>query len=263
MEYHYYENRKNLIDAYQCDAFTWLPHMHVNMEIIFIREGTMEIQVDNERKFVSAGEAVVVFPNALHSFNNHDKPALLDIAICSPPLFKEYHQALTNFRPVNPFISAENLHPDVLYAIQALQKENTDPTLSVCSAFFSLIMARILPVLSLQQRAKASSNQLTYKAISYLMANFQNPLSLESVAEALGVSKYNLSRIFTSHFQTTFTNYVHQLRINHAKELLRSTDVSIQHICFECGFENLRSFERVFHASCRMTPRDFRKARSG
>jgi AraC-like DNA-binding protein len=56
----------------------------------------------------------------------------------------------------------------------------------------------------------------------------------------------------------TFVQYVSRLRINHACELLMSSDARVTDICYEVGFNNLPNFNRQFLAQKNMPPSEFR-----
>ena len=56
-----------------------------------------------------------------------------------------------------------------------------------------------------------------------------------------------------------FVQYVNRLRVNHACELLISTDKAITEVCYDCGFNNLSNFNRQFLALKAMPPSQFRR----
>ncbi|MBM6901172.1 helix-turn-helix transcriptional regulator, partial [Gemmiger formicilis] len=98
--------------------------------------------------------------------------------------------------------------------------------------------------------------------VRYLSCNFQKPLSLDTVARELGVSKYHLSHIFSSRLHTSFSEYVNFLRLNLARELLLTTDQSILELGLTCGFSSQRTFNRVFQIHMGMSPRQYRELKS-
>lgn len=95
--------------------------------------------------------------------------------------------------------------------------------------------------------------------MSYLFSHFQEELTLSSVAEALGVNKYTLSKVFSGTFHTNFNQYLNEIRLNYAASLLESTDRTITDIYLEAGFESQRTFNRTFLHKYNRTPSEYRK----
>jgi two-component system response regulator YesN len=97
------------------------------------------------------------------------------------------------------------------------------------------------------------------KALVYIQANFTRDLSLEEVAEYCGVSKSYLCRVFPDYTGEHFSDYLQQLRIDRAKQLLMFTNEHIYEIATKVGFWNSRYFSKVFHDVVGMTPADYRR----
>ena len=83
-------------------------------------------------------------------------------------------------------------------------------------------------------------------------------ISLEKMAFDLGISKYVLSRMFAKTFHCNFSKYLNGVRLNYAVGALENTQDTITNICFECGFESQRTFNRVFKERYKISPSDYR-----
>jgi AraC-like DNA-binding protein len=89
---------------------------------------------------------------------------------------------------------------------------------------------------------------------------FADPdLQLADAAAAAGLSRAHFSHLFHKKTGTTFTRYVQNRRIAEAKRLLEETTRSITEICYDCGFNSLTHFNRVFRRGARCSPSAFRK----
>jgi AraC-like DNA-binding protein len=96
--------------------------------------------------------------------------------------------------------------------------------------------------------------------IAELNDSFFQPVSLESVSERMVMSKRSLTAAFRRLTGTSFLQYVRNLRIEHAKMLLRETNRSVITISFECGFDNLSHFYRIFKTTTGYAPEHWRRA---
>lgn len=85
---------------------------------------------------------------------------------------------------------------------------------------------------------------------------------VSSLVSASGKSNAYLCKCFRQYMHSTPSAYVNTLRIDHAKSLLITTDLSVTDIMFECGFNNLSHFYHIFNEQTFMTPQAYRKAKS-
>ncbi len=88
-------------------------------------------------------------------------------------------------------------------------------------------------------------------------------VSLAQVARYSGVSEGHLSRLFHHTTGLTFREYVSQVRIDHAKNLLLQSAKGVTEIAFESGFQSLSQFHRVFRKAFGTTPGAMRRQRQG
>ena len=94
---------------------------------------------------------------------------------------------------------------------------------------------------------------------SFLDEHYSEKLSLESVASHFFIDKYYLARLFKEQYGVTLVTYLQQVRITHAKRMLRFTDKSIEKIGLECGIGELNYFSRVFKKLEGVSPSEFRR----
>lgn len=93
----------------------------------------------------------------------------------------------------------------------------------------------------------------------FLDEHYSEKLSLESVASHFFIDKNYLARLFKEQYGVTLVTYLQQVRITHAKRMLRFTDKSIEEIGLECGIGELNYFSRVFKKLEGVSPSKFRR----
>ena len=96
------------------------------------------------------------------------------------------------------------------------------------------------------------------RTILYLQQNFRQPLTLGQAASATGTSPNYLSALFSKQLRINFHSLLNAMRLNHALDMLRHSNLPVTEICYDCGFSSLRTFNRVFIDSFGMTPRQIR-----
>lgn len=96
------------------------------------------------------------------------------------------------------------------------------------------------------------------KATDYLHENAFTNLQLDAVSRTCGLSKFHLLRVFKAVYGLTPQQYVSSLRLAKARQLLATTNWSIQEIAVTLGFSELPAFTRFFKKQCGISPRCFR-----
>lgn len=102
-------------------------------------------------------------------------------------------------------------------------------------------------------------NRHISQSIKYLRENFAQNISAIDIAEHVHVHVNYLHQIFQKHTGQTIVEYLSQLRMEHAKQLLASTNLSIENIALQCSYENSKYFYKVFKKIVGCTPTAYRK----
>ncbi|MFV5696471.1 AraC family transcriptional regulator [Flavobacterium sp. LB3P122] len=104
-----------------------------------------------------------------------------------------------------------------------------------------------------------NKEQLRLKVIyKFIENNYQRAVSIEEIAKLTHLSKAAFCRYFKKMTRLTFTEFLNQYRIEQAKRLLKS-DKNVTETCYECGFESLSYFNRIFKKVVGENPIQFKK----
>lgn len=106
---------------------------------------------------------------------------------------------------------------------------------------------------------KAPDQELPVRIQKYINQHYASPITIDSLSSVFLCSKSTLSSAFRSTFQKTMIEYLTEVRLTHAKELLDSPAMSIKSISIACGFTDQNYFTKVFQKHFHMTPSDYRK----
>ena len=253
-----YENKNSDIIVEWKKPTHFPPHIHEAIEMVYITKGTLELGVGQELYHMEKGDFAVVFPNLIHHyqvFEEGENKALY--VLVSPKLIPNYMNQFQKNCPAIPVIPKEYLHVDIVKAVKSLidvEKNN----MRLIQAYLQMIFAHVFYRMEMVYKDTLGSDNLVYKSVEYVAKNFRKKISLDQMANDLGVSKYILSRLFSQTFHTNFAGYVNGVRLNYAVAMLDGGCESITNICYECGFESQRTFNRVFKERYKVTPREYR-----
>ena len=103
------------------------------------------------------------------------------------------------------------------------------------------------------------TNDSLKKAISYIRLNYQSDITISDVASQTGVGERYLRKLFSQYLNLSPLDYLNQIRINKAIELLRNTEMSVKEVCFACGFQSPQYFSRIFKQQMGISPREVTK----
>ena len=102
-------------------------------------------------------------------------------------------------------------------------------------------------------------NYTILKAIAYIRENYANKIAQEDVANYLSITPEYLSTLFHREMNKTFSAFVNEFRVSHAKRLLKGSDLKIYEIAERVGFTDTKYFNRVFKDIEGVSPKEFRE----
>ena len=103
------------------------------------------------------------------------------------------------------------------------------------------------------------SNNLAKTIIKYINANHANNISVESIAQYFHFSPSYISRLIKKATGVNYSDFIHQIRLNHAKLLLKNSSLNIYSIARQVGYTDISNFNRVFKKVIGISPSKYRK----
>ena len=92
-----------------------------------------------------------------------------------------------------------------------------------------------------------------------MQQHYSEPITLESVCEAVGFSPSYFSALFKRETGENFVRYLTRVRIDRAKELLQQTNLSVAEVCARVGYNDLKHFTQTFKKETSLSPAQYRK----
>ncbi|TZF86030.1 helix-turn-helix transcriptional regulator (plasmid) [Pedobacter sp. BS3] len=101
------------------------------------------------------------------------------------------------------------------------------------------------------------------KAFDYMNTNYDKPIVLKDVAKLVNMTEVSFSRFIKKRTGVTFIDSLNEIRLGHATRMLIETTHTIAEISYNCGFNNISNFNRIFKKKKGCTPTEFRQDYSG
>lgn len=121
------------------------------------------------------------------------------------------------------------------------------------------IMEMVMECVSTESVADANTRSKIQMAIGYIQEHFAENLTVNVLAEHYGMSPNYFSSMFKKEMSRSAVNYITELRINQARELLYHSELSVVDISKKVGYEDSQYFFRVFKKYLGMTPLQYRE----
>lgn len=254
---------------FQVPFFEFKWHYHPEYELTYIVKGNGYRIVGNTYENYTEGDLVLLGPNLPHTWTGK--------AVESEPfeaiVIQFSKEFITAFLGFDESYSIKNLlensargiafeaTQDLVQAIKSLiEKEGLDRILQLIFALNQLAQSNytLITPNTFHTIASKKSELRINEVCLFIQNNFNSNITLKQVASQIYLTESNFCKFFKKATGKTFSDYLNEIRINEASRLLLQTDKTISQISFECGFETLSYFNRVFLKKKNQTPSGFR-----
>lgn len=251
-----YENRTKRVEVWTEDYLRPMPHLHKELEIIYVEKGTSHLIVDNSSHTITDGDVFVCFPNQVHCYES-SSPGIYHLFTIVSDCCYGLKNILEDSMPSKNVLKLSR-EDEIIKTLLAAVEFNGEFKETFQAGAINKVLALILQQISVTPRTKKTEGTLQ-NIINYCTLNFNRELTLDDMADELHLSKYHISHLLNKKLGISFNGYINILRTDNSCELLRKTDKSIARISEESGFGSIRTFNRVFNQIMNMTPFDYRK----
>lgn len=238
-------NRKNVSCNY---------HFHYPFEFLIVWEGEVKVKISGKEYLLHRGDVAYSLPFEPHSYTTKESSSSLCI-VFAPEVISSFYKVVN---PTQTHKNAFALDADLFHYMERVCKREISGTEKV--GILYLLLSQIDRNCPPSDTGDVSENtELCDLTLKYLSHHFLEPISLDSVARDLGYNKSYLSRAVKEQSGMGFVRHLTSLRVFHAARLIElaadtNDDLSFSAIAFECGFGNIRSFNRSFKAIIGETP---------
>lgn len=254
-------------------------HWHEELEILYIIEGSMLLQLDTQSFVVKKGDIVLIPPNLIHGASRcSDHPCTFYAIVFHPSIISSIFNDSIQQNYLDPFFIKTNnnfyyieersqchykILPYVTSIIESYNSKSFGFELLIKSYILQMLYTLIQFYTVEKQELKKDDILATLrikKALAFLEDNYQQPFSLLDWASSIDLSKEQFCRVFKKHFHKTPIEYLIHYRISKAADLLLHSKLSIIDIAFETGFESANYFSIAFKNRMQSTPKEYRSA---
>lgn len=244
-------------------------HWHERMECIFIKSGVLNVEIDKQNHAVSAGNVVIIPPSVLHGGEVGSPDMVYQTIMFDPMIFvnnvPNVKQCFTDLAEkrvsLQPFTDNAEVVRLTKEIIELQESKSSINTLQVCARIY-LLIATLFEHCVIETQPRFSAKSTFLEVINYIQSNYAKPLTSSTLCQKFGYSQGYFSRRFVAETGMSPTAFIRTVRLENAALLLAETSAPIQEIATQCGFKDIKYFNRCFRALYGITPSRYRTAAS-
>lgn len=235
-------------------------HNHEEFEIYYMISGKCSYFIEDKILEVGPGDVVIIPENIIHRTKYTNEPHVRILIECSGEFIpKEARERLEGLYYVyrNPTVSQ-----DILSSLKRIEQEYKNPDEFSEEAIIAEMKLLIYTMVRNKNTLGESNtkNTLIESVLSYVKENFQQDITLSSVAKAHFVSPEHLSRTFKRETEFGFNEYLTVIRLRYAEERLKKrAGESISKIAYDAGFNDSNYFSDKFKKYYGISPLRYSK----
>lgn len=241
-------------------------HYHEYFEIEFILSGKGKTIVNGNEIELKKGVVYMLRPTDMHEFFVDEKITNYNVSFTYAMMDNELMQEFMSYNNYVYCRLSESETEELLSLMRFLEKEYKGKNKSsdkVKRWIFNVIVSYVLKKRVVNSDLKLDANDnCIIEGLKYLHANFFKDPSLNETADITGLQKNYFCRKFKETTGKTYVEYLNDLKIDYAKQLLQSTEKSITELCFICGYHSMSQFITEFKKRTGFSPKLYRKNKS-
>jgi AraC-like DNA-binding protein len=232
-------------------------------QIIYITDGSGILETRDGKYQIHPGSVLFIFPGMWHRYRPYGKTGWKEHYIGFHGDFTS-HIFQETFIPVQKpivYIGFQDRIMKQFYDIIEQVKDEKPGYQQVCSGITLYLISNILSINKNKEFSGREIERKIRKACILFRENLHNDINIERVAEKMNLGYSHFRRVFKKYTGLSPAQYHLNLRLQKARELLLTTNLSVKHIAFEMGFQSNYYFTRIFTRKMGVTPTGIRRNR--
>jgi AraC-like DNA-binding protein len=232
-------------------------HLHTQMEIFRVESGQTTFFVADKPVTYGKGDIAIIPARVIHRWTNGKAPSLfLGFMVTVEPASSQRsslgYQLADAVAAVNYRANPDEMLSRALDGIWQEVRSGRDDSLHICVGHVTVALTLLVRQLreasgyTMPRNSAALNERYVMAAQAYIRTHLSEELSVQRVADAVGVSTRHLNRILSRAGLHSIGHCIERTRIDHAQWLLRHGNYPIKTIAQLCGFRGTPYFSRVF-----------------
>ncbi|WP_238917542.1 AraC family transcriptional regulator [Clostridium sp. YIM B02555] len=270
------------LDCYVLKLFNYNntpENSHSCFDVYYVYEGDCTIVFEGKAKALTEGNICITSPESMHNIIVNGDSLVLSLSIRKSTFDKTFFNVLSEFDIISAFVRSifYKEHPTANYLIFTNNNDRTIKAIikslytetnyvdeysnSTCIHYINLLFITILRDFRFNDcfyKFHNSNDHLLGLIIEYIQENYKT-INLKILAQKFNYNETYLSKLLKSRLNIGFVDLLTNCRLQHAKDLLLNTNMSIESIAYEIGYTSVDHFSRIFKKNMELSPNVYRK----
>ncbi len=273
------ENESFYVGTYKAKWFDRSWHYHSEYELLLITKGHGVRVIGNDNSPFEEGDLVLVGGNVPHAWFSDPSYFEEDSTLESESIYVQFNRLMFGNRfinspemlPIQHLLDEAKLglkydgHDKTVITTHIKELMNThglDRLLKFIKVLWMFRMGGYKKILNDAYFTNSfiSKSERISKVHEYVLNNYMSDIKIDDIAALVEMNVSSFCRFFKKMTNRTFSQYVKEIRIDFAQQLLMSTNLPSNIVGFECGFSSVAYFNQCFKAISKMSPLEYRSA---
>jgi len=237
-------------------------HWHDFFEIEIILGGKGEHKLNGNTYSLEKGDMYLLTPTDYHEVIPHDGVEIFNIMFHENLLSEDFLDIVSGYNGDIMLKLGEGDFEAVVMLCSLLNKEYSEesPYREVfIKNLMQCLIIQILRKTDIGSKGTKKESGHLQKAIQYIHLHFKDNPSLKDVAKIAGTNPNYFSTRFKEETGVGYSEYLNKRKLKYAKQLLKTSSLSVTEICYASGFASLSNFMRVFKEKTGQSPSQYIK----
>ena len=235
---------------------SWGPGVRDHYLLHFVISGKGQYTCNGKTYNVKAGEMFLIKPSQVVHYVADSNEPWEYYWVGFNGTYAQKAVANLPFKDTMPVYAPKDFEDckEYLYQIYA-NSGNSMSNSTAMLGYLYLFIAKLIEESSLiSSVAAVTQSNYVVEAIKFIQFNYSTDISVDDIANAVGISRSHLYRVFIANLNQSPIDYLTEYRINEACELLKNSNLSISQIAVSVGFFDQFYFSRVFKKIKKIPP---------
>lgn len=252
-------------------------HWHEEVEFKYIESGVLRLRTEKDEFLLHAGEACFTNTNIMEMSEAVDRTEDTNVItfVFHPALISGHFQSIIDKKYIKPVLTNRQIKmiritseteygKKICKALPKVQKlyeqENTELQIrNLLSEIWLQLIKEIETQLNSRPADSLRNKDRIRYMLQYIYTHYAEKITLEDIAASANISEREALRTFKKSLDKAPFDYLNEYRLDKARELLETTDLTVTEVAVSTGFSDSAYFGKVFRKYFESTPGNYRK----